>query len=617
MCGILGRINKNTKIDQNLFEKQLTAIHSRGPDAYGTFFNNNIALGQRRLSIVDLSENGRQPMFNEDKTIAIIFNGEIYNYKEVQSKLTGKHILRSNSDTEILLHAYEDFGEDIVKLIEGMFSLCIYDSKKEKLFLARDHFGKKPFYYFLDNDTFVFGSEIKALLADPTLKSKLSLDTLSIEKFLYYGYIPSPHCVFSEIKKLPPTTSAVFDIKDFKLTINEPYWNPESIRSINTVNINDIVAETSKLLDMSVEKRLMSDVPLGIFLSGGIDSSLIATFLSEKTKNLNSFTVCYPDIPNIDESAYAKQVADMCGFNYNLVPFTSPDVLPNFTEIYDYLDEPLADAAVVPLYFISKNAKKTITVVLSGDGGDELFAGYHKYKAQQFIENNKGLGLPAKIVDNVPFVPAHIKKMLELYSEPFYVRQFMFGSGSLMKNEVASLLKNSLDMPKVFEDARIYYDKIKNLNPEIDSITCATYLDWKLQLPDWYLVKSDRAAMANSQEMRNPFLDKALAEFALSIPGNIKIFNGSTKYILKRLAKTKFPASFVDRPKKGFGVPLDKWIRNELNDLFKQYLFTNNELFNLDFIRKLYEDHINGVADNQFKLLRIFSVNYFLKKYYE
>lgn len=355
----------------------------------------------------------------------------------------------------------------------------------------------------------------------------------------------------------------------------------------------------------------MSDVPLGFFLSGGVDSSLIAYYLSEKTDKVNAFTVSYDTYKEADESDYARRVAEKLGIKLESCFFEDNVVKRNFIEIMDYVDEPLADPAVVPLYFLSKNSRKEMTVVLSGDGGDEVFGGYEKYKAQKFIEEHKYLGFLANVVKPL-FLKGNYSKLLEMYSEYFEKRQFVFGSGSPLTNEVDALLGRVVNTGKIFEDATFY----NNLYKIDDSINRSMYLDCKIQLPDWYLVKGDRATMANSQEMRNPFLDKDLVEFAFSLGGNWKVRNGESKYLLKKLAAIHFDRDIIYRAKKGFGVPLDKWIGNELKDLFDEYLFIDSKVFDKKVITNYYQEHVSGKADHRFILLRIFCFNYWYKNWF-
>jgi asparagine synthase (glutamine-hydrolysing) len=612
MCGILGQVNRKEAVNRVLFSAMLDTLKKRGPDQSGDFFVGNVALGQRRLSIIDLSQAGKQPMFNEDGSVAIIFNGEIYNYQAVKKELEDDHRWKSKSDTEVLLHGYEEFGQKIVEKIEGMFAFAIYDQKNNLLTLARDHFGKKPLYYYLDEEIFCFASELKAIVKNPQIKQKLKIDELSLAKYLFYGYIPSPNSIFDRIKKLEPATAFQFDLKNWKVINKYNFWKLEDIKISKNYTEDEILNKTEELIKKSVEKRLMSDVPLGVFLSGGVDSSLITKYLSEYSPNVNSFTVCYRNSKEADESEYAKRVASKLGINYNLCYFEDRLVRENFLEILDYLDEPMADAAIIPLYFVSKFAKDKITVVLSGDGGDELFGGYDKYKAQKFIEDFGFLsflsGLGSKFIpQKSPYY-----KLLRSFSLDFSARQFIFGSGSFLPEEAGKLLKRPIKLDLVFEEAQKY----KNAFTQKDAINKSLFLDCKIQLPDWYLVKGDRATMATSLEMRNPLLDRDLAEFAFSLSGSWKIRHGEQKYVLKKLASQYFDHDLIYRKKSGFGVPLDKWIRHELKDLFQEYLLQDNGFFDLGYVKLMHDEHMSGKADHRFRLLRIFNFNYWFKKYF-
>ncbi len=613
MCGILGQINRKSRPDKKILLEMLNTLVSRGPDQMETFNDGNIALGHTRLSIIDLSPKGTQPMRNEDGTVVLIFNGEIYNYLDLKKTLRKDHLWKSKTDTETLIHGYEEWGQMLSEKIEGMFAFAIYDKKKGLVTISRDHFGKKPLYYYLDDELFCFASEIKALLAHPQIKKRVKIDSISLTKYLFYGYIPSPHSILDGIKKLEPSTTFQFDIKNWKIINKYCYWKLENVTLRKNTNEIQILEQTESLIKKAVEKRLMSDVPLGIFLSGGVDSSLVATYLSQLSSKVSSFTVCYKDSPEIDESKHARQVANVLGIKNNLCYFGSNQVKDNFLGILDYLDEPLADAAIVPLFFISTFAKNKITVALSGDGGDEIFGGYPKYNAQQFIEDFKFLNVLAHLIKPLTNKNNLYYKLINNFSEAFPIRQFIFGSGSFSVKEVEELLNTgTFNLQGIFEDA-FYYEK---LFKQKDIVNKSLYLDCKIQLPDWYLVKSDRATMATSLEMRSPLLDKELAEYLFSLSGNWKIRSNINKYILKKLAAKYLNPGNVYRKKSGFGVPLSKWIRNELKDIFDEYLFIDHGYFNRNYIMKIYQEHLSGSADHQFKLLRIFSFNYWYKKYY-
>ncbi|MDO8269897.1 MAG: asparagine synthase (glutamine-hydrolyzing), partial [Candidatus Levybacteria bacterium] len=360
MCGIYGQVNKNKNksVDKGLFVESLNTLEKRGPDSSGTYFEENIGLGHRRLSIVDLSERGNQPMFSEDGEIGIVFNGEIYNYIDIKEELGNKYQWKSRSDTEVLINAYREWGQrGLLERLEGMFVFALYDKRNNIINFARDHFGKKPLYYYLDDETFFFASELKAIINNPEVKRKVQVDKLSLSKFLFYGYVPSPNSIFDKIKKLEPSTTFQFDIKNWKIVNKYQYWNLENVDLNTGLEEEQILDKTEDLIKKATKKRLMSDVPLGIFLSGGVDSSLIAAYLSQFSKDTNSFTVCYKGHSTADESVYAERVAKKLGIKYNLCYFEDRMVEESFLEMMNYLDEPLADAAVIPLYFISKFAK--------------------------------------------------------------------------------------------------------------------------------------------------------------------------------------------------------------------------------------------------------------------
>ncbi len=613
MCGILGQVNRRNEVDQRVFKKMLATLAKRGPDQSGIFVNRNLALGHQRLSIIDLSPAGKQPMFNENKNLSIIFNGEVYNFKNLKERLKRNHCFVSKTDTEVILHNYEEIGQEIVKKIEGMFAFAIYDQSRQLIILARDYFGKKPLYYFLDEDTFCFASELKAITANPRIKAKLKIDQLSLLKYLFYGFIPSPKTIFDKVRKLEPATTLQFDIRKWKIVNKFRYWSLENVASETSLSEGEILAKSEFLLEEAVGKRLMSDVPLGILLSGGIDSSLVAYYLGRKTKNLNSFTVCYKNSAESDELMYAQQVARKIGMKSNFCFLEGHKVKENFLEITDYLDEPLTDAALTPLYYISKVAKKEITVALSGDGGDEIFCGYPKYQAQQYIEKFKYLGFLAKILEKFFAEQKELFKLFKGFELPFFERQYLFGTGSFLPEEVDKLWKiNPVNLEQVFDEVYYYVQKFR----QNDTVNKSSYLDCKIQLPDWYLVKADRATMASSLELRSPFLDKELAEFVFSLRGNQKIKNGKLKYISRKICEKYFGSKIAWRKKSGFGVPMGKWIKEDLKELFEEYLFVNNDFFNQEFIKEIFKRHLLGKDDYRYKLLRIFNFNYWYKNYY-
>jgi asparagine synthase (glutamine-hydrolysing) len=611
MCGILGLVSKQP-VDRDAFSHALDALAPRGPDQHGTLFDGPVALGHRRLSVIDLTAAGRQPMLNEDGKVAIVYNGEVYNYKDIRKQLEPRYRWMSHTDTEVLVHGYEEWGQDLVDHIEGMFAFALWDREHQRLTLARDHFGKKPLYYYQDNATFAFAWELKALLLLPAVRAHVSIDTRSLQKYLLYGYIPSPHSIFREIRKVEPSTTLQFDLSEWRIVNNRRFWPLERIEVARELAEEDVLESMDRLIEDAVVKRLQADVPVGVFLSGGVDSSLIAAYVAKHAPSVEGFTVSYRSSPGADESRYAALAARHIGMKTHLCNFEDKDVEKSFVGILDYLDEPMADAAIIPLHFISKFARERVTVVLSGDGGDELFAGYAKYRAQLWTERLGVFSHAAAAAGKAVPATSVYHKFFRCLGLPFAARQFIFGSGAPLPDEARKLMPGApFELETVFEDA-LAYDAAFG---QRDVVNRSLFLDCRIQLPDWYLVKGDRATMAASLEMRNPLLDKALAEYMFRVPGAMKLKHGRSKYLLKKLAERYVDARCIYRPKRGFGVPLGRWIGGELRELFDAYLYRDNPHIDRDYVRALHDAHLAGRRDSQFTLLRVFNLNYFLERY--
>ncbi len=612
MCGILGQVNRNHEIERNNFKVMLDTLEKRGPDAQGIYYRNNVILGHRRLKIIDLSDTSNQPMVSKNQEFVIVFNGEIYNYQEIKNNLIKRgHIFTTNSDTEVLLNCYIEYGEKVTELIDGMFAFAIYDLKQNSIFCARDIYGEKPFLYYFDNYNFIFGSELKAIIKHESIKNILLIDHLSLLKFLYYGYIPSPHTIYDKIKKLEAGTSFVFDIRNWMLKDKRKFFYFEDKYNENIYNSEkDILFESERLLKQSVRRRLVSDVPIGIFLSGGIDSSLVLKYASEISNDIKAFSISYKDSPTIDESKYAMKIAEMAGVECELCYFENALVEKNFTEIINYLDEPMADHAIIPLYYLAKFSKNHIVVALTGDGGDELFGGYTKYRAQYLIEKFNFLSILAKYGHHFFKKNVLLNSLLYGFNKPFYARQFSFSS--FKAEEIKNLMNKDFhlfaDEDRIFEDAKSFYDSFLTN----DFINKSLLLDCLIQLPDSYLVKADIATMANSLESRTPFLNKDLTRFVFSLSGKWKIRGNKGKYILKKIASQYYAKDLVYRKKLGFGVPMDKWIRDELNKVFENVLLNfSHNFFNKNYIENLFYEHLALKKNNAFQLYKIFIFNYF------
>ncbi|MGT2716245.1 asparagine synthase (glutamine-hydrolyzing) [Streptococcus respiraculi] len=602
MCGFVG-FYSNTITDKNVVKVMSDQIAHRGPDSDGYYFDKGINFGFRRLSIIDLSE-GSQPILNESNDIAIIFNGEIYNYQEIREDLVQKgYHFKTHTDTEVILHGYEEYGEEgILSRLRGMFAFTIWDSKQEKLFGARDHFGIKPYYYSVLGEDFIFGSEVKSFLHFPNFEKKINEEAL--KHYLVFQYNPLEETFFKGVKKLRP--GHYYTYQNGKLDINRYYTISLDYEDLT---FDETVSKIEKEVEQSVEYHKISDVEVGSFLSGGVDSSyVVATALPNKT-----FSVGF-DNEGFDETMYAKELSDTLGIqNYSKI--ISPDEFFEGIEKVQYFsDEPHANLSAVPLYFLSKLASKQVKVVLSGEGADELFAGYNEYEE----------ALPQKVYKLLPF---SLRQLLyrKLKDKPHFrgksiitkygqkVEDRYIGQAEIMSDDQANTLlqgkyKNSV---KSSDLTKKYYDEVKDM----DDVSKKLYLDMNMWIVDDILLKADKMTMANSIELRVPLLDKKMWELARTIPVKHKVNGTTTKYAFRRAAKNKLPESWAKRRKLGFVVPFVNWIKEE------RYYNIVKETFNKDFVGEFFDvkqinglldDHYNNVENNGRKVYTIYA---FLKWY--
>jgi asparagine synthase (glutamine-hydrolysing) len=616
MCGICGVVflDPDRRVDAEVLVAMRDTLAPRGPDEAGLYLDGNVGLASRRLSIIDLAE-GHQPMANEDESVWVVFNGEIYNFKEVRQLLqTRGHKFRTNSDTEVILHAYEEEGLDCLGRFNGMFAFALYDKKARHLFLARDRIGVKPLHYLWDSRRFLFASEIKALLRDSSVSREL--DPLSLSKYLTYEYVPAPHSMFRVIQKLEPGYLLLLDIGRGTLT-KRRYWDiPLFDDNLGYKREDDYQEELLYRLEESVRLRLVSDVPVGIFLSGGIDSSTVAAFANKHHGSpIVAFTIAFDD-KSFDESAYATRVGRTLGVDHRMETFNSGKMCEILPRVVDAMDEPLADASILPTYLLSEFAARHVKVVMGGDGGDELFAGYPTFQALKLIRYYDILphefrNLILKCAQAMPVSHRNFSldfKFKQLLRGAGVSREIMFflWMGSFTEREKRDLLTGEIwDQVKTQNTFEDLFDYIKesNLKNEVER---ALYLMMKLYLQDDVLVKVDRASMANSLEVRAPFLDYTFVEFAVQLPTLLKLRRLTTKYLLKRAATSLLPRGITHRPKKGFGIPVGKWILSDLRAMFQDYLgearIRREGVFNPAFVRRLLDDHLARRRDNR-KLL--------------
>lgn len=619
MCGIVGLLtSKASDIPgHQVLTRMRDLLDHRGPDDQDEYLrplNENgpfIYFGHRRLSIIDLVS-GRQPLANEDGSVWVIFNGEIYNFVELRVRLEGfGHRFKTQSDTEVIVHGYEEYGEDCFRYFNGMFAIAIWDETEKQLLLARDRLGKKPLYYSQLSETFLFGSELKALMAYPAFPRRVS--SLSFMKYLFYEFIPSPHTIFEDAKKLP--SASYLKWKNGEIAI-KPYWSPFLGEEIRDISEEEAEEKVLGLLRASVKRRLISDVPLGIFLSGGIDSSAVAALAQEEvTGKVKTFSIGFED-PSFDESKYASQVSSFLGTEHYEQIMTPKDLLEVIPLLPDILDEPMADASILPTYLLSKFTKQYVTVALGGDGGDELFAGYPTYLAHKlawFYEkylrslhpfiSYLGNSLPVSD-DNISF-DFKVKKFLAGIGYPDGVRNSIwlgsFGFSEIQQ-VVAEEIRGEFDRGRLTEEIIGYGEDY----PWNDPITFLQYLDLRLYLQEAILVKVDRASMACSLEVRAPFLDYELVQFVMALPSSLKLKSMTSKYILKRAMRGLLPEEIIHRSKKGFGAPIAKWAKGPLRTLFMNLLsperIKREGFLNSEYVEKLLDEHLAGKRDNRKQL---------------
>jgi len=634
MCGIAGFLTlKVSDIpDYEILRRMREILAHRGPDDLGEYIRPLddqgpfVFFGHRRLSIIDLS-GGHQPLSNEDETVWVIFNGEIYNFKELRSelKILG-HQFKTSSDTEVIAHAYEEYGEECFQRFNGMFAIGIWDELNHRLILARDRLGKKPLYYASMNETFLFASELKAILAYPHFSRKIA--PLSLMKYLFYEFIPCPHTIFNDARKLPPASYLIWERK--RVEVKE-YWSPFNLEGIEN-NLTEKEAEYRmlELLKNSVKRRLISDVPLGVFLSGGIDSSAIAALAQKEAPGkVKTFSIGFED-PSFDESKYASLVSQFLGtehFEQRMTPKDLLDIVPNLPDI---LDEPMADASILPTYLLSKFTRQYVTVALGGDGGDELFAGYPTYLAHKFARQYElflgklhpviqFLGNLLPVSDNNISFDFKVKKFLSGIGYPDGIRNSVWlGSFSFPEIEkvVSSEILNHFDRLRLAEEISSYEEKF----PKRDLTTLLQYLDLKLYLQESVLVKVDRASMACSLEVRAPLLDYELVEFMMRLPSALKLKGLTSKYILKKAMKNFLPNEVIQRKKKGFGVPIAKWVKGPLMELFGDLLSPDRigreGFLNPEYVTSLLQDHLLNKKDNRKKLWTLLVWELWVNRYH-
>jgi asparagine synthase (glutamine-hydrolysing) len=600
MCGICGFINNQQSVENEptLLKKMCEVMIHRGPDEDGYYLKNNVALGHRRLSIIDLSS-GSQPMSNDNKSIWIVFNGEIYNFPEIKKALVNKGFsFKTRSDTEVIIKAYEAYGIDLLQHLNGMYAFAIWDENKKRLMLARDRMGKKPLYYYVSKQQFIFASELKAILLHPEVRRDINIE--AVDKYFSLGYVPSPLTIFSDISKLRPAHYLLY--QDGRVNI-EQYWDVQYGQNGNPRSEDDYIDELEEILQKAIKRRLISDVPLGAFLSGGLDSSAVVALMSKiSNEPVKTFTIGFSE-QTYSEVNDAKCVADK--FHTDHQEFTvETNAIELLPKLIWHFDEPFADSSAVPTFYVSKMAREHVTVILSGDGGDELFAGYWRYIWQDKFNKFKKIPrylreqLLGKFAQSLPFNAKGKNYLLEISQLEKKQNLELLQIYPYIKSDIYSHeFKTEL---KHFDHAEslIHYWENMPVSPQLSRMQ---YFDTKMYLPEDILVKVDRMSMANSLETRAPLLDYHLVEFAAKIPAELQMKDGKGKYIFRKMASRILPAQILTKKKQGFAIPANEWFKTDLYDYAYDLLstdrFRNRGYFNQKNVELMLREHRRGRRD--------------------
>jgi asparagine synthase (glutamine-hydrolysing) len=613
MCGITGFVDFNQKSDSAILRVMTDALEHRGPDSSGyEFFSNQLSqvgLGHRRLSILDLSENGNQPMFSSCKNYAIILNGEIYNYRDLKNELKKYGFsFSSGTDTEVILNSYIKWGTDCVSKFIGMFAFSIYDRKKERLLIFRDRAGVKPLYYYWRNNLFLFASELKCFHKNPYFEKKVDYDSFAL--FMQYGYIPFPYSIFKHTYKVRPGYFIEINLKN-QCIDEHKYWDVIDCYNKPKLKIDEpeLIEEIERVLISSFNYRMVSDVPVGVFLSGGYDSSTVTALIAaHSAHSLKTFTIGFEE-DGFNEAPHAKIVSDILGTDHYEYMCTAKEAINIIPQLPFYYDEPFGDSSAIPTILLSRFAKKKVKVALSADGGDEIFAGYSKYghtlNAYNKMEYlpyfirliiSKSIGLSSRLGIESLLNKESFDRRLHKVHDMLLSKDII----SAMKNTSKQLTDRDLDLllKSHYNKQGFSYNDYKLLNPSNDSINKMLAIDYKTYLIDDILVKIDRASMSVGLEGRDPFIDHRIIELLARVDGNVKYKGNNLKYLLKGITHKYIPEKIMKRPKAGFEIPISNWLKNELKDLLlssiNEKTLSNNNFFNKKEVISLRDSYLQG-----------------------
>src|ERR1700682_759940 len=603
MCGICGKVkfDRESPVSGTLLKAMADSIAHRGPDDEGFYISGQVGLGFRRLSIIDLA-GGHQPLSNEDGTVWIVFNGEIYNYQELRQELLSKgHIFRTQTDTEVIVHLYEEFGDRCVEKLRGMFGFAIWDERQLKLLLARDRTGIKPLYYGVTDRSLVFGSEMKAILVDPEIKREI-LPSI-VDRFLTFDYVAGDETLFKNIYKLPPGSLMV--IQDGKSEIKQ-YWDLHF--SPGNLTIESAEEQLLELLEESVRLHMISDVPVGFLLSGGVDSTAMLSLAARKTdKPISSYTVGFTNSGFADERPFARMAAEKYGSEHHEITISSKDFVDFMPGYVWHMEEPVCEPPAVALYYISKLARNYVKVLISGEGGDEAFGGYPNYRTMLLLERLKRATRPLNgaLSKSVSLLHKAIPwqrlgKYLPFLDVPFESYYYSRTSSPfrLFNAHYREIYSDDFGRTVSKEHSVLPVTRLLQQNRSDDLLSRMLYVDTKTWLPDDLLVKADKMTMANSIELRVPLLDHKILEFAASLPSSFKVHGFETKYVAKRCLSSQVPKEILDRKKTGFPVPYAEWLRTDLRGWVRDVLLDREalqrEYFKKPAIEKLLKENVES-----------------------
>ena len=632
MCGICGVINLKHESPPPLTDSVLLtmtrSMAHRGPDEEGIYNNGRVGLGARRLSIIDLA-GGQQPIANENESMWIVFNGEIYNYRELRTFLLKKgHTFRTHADTEVILHLYEEFGLDFAQHLDGIFACAIWDSTREELIIARDHLGIKPLYYTTlpNSGELIFGSELKVILAHPQVKR--DLDLIALNEYLSFEYVPSPRTILSQIHRLPPGHILRYNRYNLQLI---SYWQVSMALSEGhaPVHWRDYAVGLQQTLESTVRKELVSDVPIGVLLSGGLDSSTIAAYMVKTYPGtVNSFSIKFEE-SSFDESYYARLAAQHLGTKHHELMLSSQMAVDLVPKVMDFLDEPFGDSSLIPTFLLSQFAREHVKVVLGGDGSDELFAGYPTLLAHRLIEYYERAVPWTVRTYLMPQILRRTPISFDNISFDFKLRRFLAGRGMPLQARHHRWLGSFFDEQKenLLQDwlkpvLRDTYAQAYAYARECDAtmpLNQILYVDMKMYLEGDILYKVDRASMAASLEVRVPFLNRDMVQFATRLPLELKLHRFTGKYLLKKSVQHLLPAEIINRPKKGFNMPVAYWLNGALReltlDMLSEARLQRQGLFNPPYVKQLLADHFNHRKDNRKELWTLLMFQMWHEKY--